>query len=491
MSKTEHIHSSRIPLLLHLLLLPKDEIEAYRIKLNVEDGNDNLGLLGDRPIEMLMHGTEERNEQEEFQLQMAKNYFDRGLDYWTDSEMGNAMREFSKSLEIREDIRGRKDPETAKTYLWVGTIHFLQDEFDRALDDFCRCYRIQYEMANGDVDRNASCQVVMNWINKSLDGKGITDENDKKAYWKKFMTCIEQDQKGDSLKESGKFDRAIESYRTAVKFEYLRRQLNAATPGRPLADCADLHYKIGRCYQSTSQLNRAMMDYREALVIFHAKYGQNHRHTMKTVDHMVDVALEMGYQEELVEAYIESIPKSARFEQTGDWLLDIHRSPAGAIKEYEAALATENGYLGSTQVACATLYYKLGKAYHKWNKPQQAETHLVRAAGIYESVLGAQHPQTKVAMKMIRSVMASPSQLSVSGPPTPKSAKASDEPQLPAPPTPRAVKNSHPAPPTPKAVKTTHPAPPTPKAVKANQPRLPAPPTPKHAPPLQSYSEEV
>lgn len=353
---------------------------------------------------MLMHGTEERNEQEEFQLQMAKEYFEKGLNYWTDSDMDNAMREFSQSLEIREDMCGKKDPETAKCYLWVGTIHFLQDEFDRALDDFCRCFRIQLEMADGNKD---SCHVVVNWINKSLDAKEM-EEKDKDVYWKKFMTCIEQDQKGDSLKDSGKYERAIESYRTAVKFEYLRRQLNPAIPGRPLADCADLYVKMGRCYESIGSLDRAMVEYRQALVIYHSKYGQNHRHTIKTTEQMVDLVLEMGYQSHMAEAYVESIPQSVRHEQTGDWLLDINKSPEGAIKEYEAALVSENGYLGKTQVACGTLYYKLGKAYHKWNKSQQAVMYWVRAAGIFESVLGAQHKETTAVMKLIRGMTATP-----------------------------------------------------------------------------------
>lgn len=363
------------------------------------------------PVEMFMDGTEERNEQEEFQLQMAKEYFDTGLNYWTDSDLDNAMREFSQSLEIREDIRGRNDPETAKCYLWVGTIHFLQDEFDRALDDFYRCFRIQYEMADGNQDK---CHVVSNWINKSLDAKGVKTEKEKDLYWKKFMTCIEQDQKGDSFKDSGKYDRAIDAYRTAVKFEYLRRHLNPAVPGRPLADCGDLYYKIGRCYHRQKNWDRAVVEYRQALVIFYSKYGQNHRHTIKIVERMVELILDMGYQESVATEYVESIPQSVRHEQTGDWLLDINKSPEAAIKEYEAALATENGYLGRTQVACAMLYYKLGKAHHKWNKSNQAVTYWVRAAGIFESVLGSQHKHTTSAMKMIRSVCSSTAAASAS-----------------------------------------------------------------------------
>jgi hypothetical protein len=124
----------------------------------------------------------------------------------------------------------------------------------------------------------------------------------------------------------------------------------------------------------------------------------------------------MGYQEDVVEVYVESIPVSMRHEKAGDWLLDINKSPEAAIKEYEVALTTEKGYLGRSQVACATLYYKLGKAYHKWNKPQQAVMYWVRAAGIFDAVLGGQHAQTRTAMKLIRSVSANQQ---LQQPPTP------------------------------------------------------------------------
>jgi len=358
-------------------------------------------LLESSAVEMLMPGTEQRNEQEEFQLQMAKEYFEKGLNYWTGSELMNAMREFSRSLEIREDICGRKDSETAKCYLWVGTIYFLQEQYDRALDDFCRCYRIQYELSRND---DSACHVVTNWINKSLDAKGTKDSKEKDLYWKKLMKCIELEKKGDSLKKSGKYDRAIEAYRTVLQFEYLRRHLNPATPGRPLADCGDLYYKIGRCCQVDNNLDRAMMEYRQAFCVFMAKFGANHRHTMKAIDQMVEVAIDMGFQASAAEKYVEQIPKSVRHEQTADWMLETKKDPSGALNEYQSALEIEGGYVGKTQVACAMLYFKMGKAHQKLNQSQQALLYLCRAVGIFESILGLQHRNTTAAIKLMKSL---------------------------------------------------------------------------------------
>lgn len=346
-----------------------------------------------------MEGTHERCEQEEFQLQTAKAYFEKGLHHWTNTDLTNAMQEFSRSLEIREDVCGRKDLETAKCYLWVGTIHFLQQEWERSLDDFCRCFRIQYELTGQNFE---ACHVITNWINKTLDTSGVTNNNEKTLFWKKFMACIEAELKGDQLKDENKYEQAVENYRTAVKFEYHRRKLSPTTPGRPLADCGDLFYKIGRCYQLERKLERAVMEYRQALVVYLAKFGLNHRHTVITMEHMVDMIWEMGFQTAVAEDYVDSIPKSIRHEQQGDWMLDSNKDPDGALKEYEAALEIEGGPVGKTQVACAMLYYKIAKVYNKLKQPQQALWYFCRAVGIFESTLGSQHKYSVTTLKLLR-----------------------------------------------------------------------------------------
>ena len=83
-----------------------------------------------------MKDTQESEDQKEFQLQLAQECFDNGITYWSNSEHEPAMIEFQRALEIREEISGRLNEGTAKCYLWVGSIFWHKDEYEKALDNF-------------------------------------------------------------------------------------------------------------------------------------------------------------------------------------------------------------------------------------------------------------------------------------------------------------------------------------------------------------------
>jgi tetratricopeptide (TPR) repeat protein len=347
---------------------------------------------------MLIDGTHERNQQEEFQLQISMERFDKGMDYWTDGNLDCSMREFSAALEIREDVCGRKDQDTAKSYLWKGTIHFLQEDYERALDDFYRCFRIQYEI-KGSKD---GCHMVINWINKSVDALNLNQT--KALLWQKFMTCIEQEQEGDSLKSREKYERAIECYQSALQSEYLRRHLNPHTPGRPLSDCADIYFKMGRCHQLNKSFSRALVEYREAFSIYLAKFGASHRHTVITMEKIEDVFLEIGFEESVVEAFVLAIPQAMRHEQAGDWKMETNKDLDGALKDYEISLEIEGRTVGKSQVACAILQYKMANIHVQKNDLSKALFLACRAVGTLEDILGPQHKLTTAAVKLIRTV---------------------------------------------------------------------------------------
>lgn len=353
-------------------------------------------------IEMVIEGTQERNEQEEFQLQTGKERFDRGMDYWTDGNLECAMREFSASLEIREDICGRKDSETAKSYLWKGTIRFLQEEFEMALDDFYRCYRIQYEI-NGNQD---GCRMSMNWINKCLASLSLKKTKD--AVWKKFLACIEQEKNGDDFQKQGKFDNAIERYQSALQLEYLRRSLNSHSPSRPLADAGDLSYKIARCFQLKKNWDRAFHEYRQTYSIYVAKFGPDHRHTVITMDRLMEVLSETGFKESVLESYIESIPEAMRHEQAGDWKMNTKKDLEGALEDYKAAMKIEGQYAGKAQVACAILNYKMAIIYAQQKSTSQALALACRSVGVLEEILGSQNKHTSVAQKLVKTLCRQP-----------------------------------------------------------------------------------
>lgn len=371
----------------------KDEIEATRQL-------EFLDTEMDGAVEIVARGTMERQDQEEFQLQIAQEAFDKGLALWIQSDFDSAMREFQRSLEIREDVCGRSDPGTAKCYQWVGTIFFHQEDYERALDNFSRCFRIQNEQLTSDKKSDAR-GIVASWINKALEAKGMSKSSEKALYWRNMMSCIEHEQRGDTRHKQEKYDRAIESYQTALQLEHSRRNMSSSTPSRPLVDAADLYYKIGRCNKSLGFCHRAMMAFRQAYGIY-STFGLDTRYTQQTYDHMVDAAFDMGFRYSVVSDYMQSIDTSIRNERTGDWM--VERDCEQALKSYQAAIAIEENCVGMLQGTSALLYFKVGKVYNLLGDKDKALVYVCRALGIFELILGPQHRYTTSTIKLIRSM---------------------------------------------------------------------------------------
>jgi tetratricopeptide (TPR) repeat protein len=306
------------------------------------------------------------------------------------------MVEFQRALEIREQISGRLNEGTAKCYLWVGSIFWHKDQYEKALDNFSRSFRIRLELSGS----KGYFGIDTNWINKVLDVQGIVD---KDVYWRKFMSCIEHERRGDKLMAEGMYDHAIEEYRTALQFELRRRGLSANTPGRPLADAADLYLKIAQTYVEQENFVRAMMEFRQALSIYLAKFGRHQRYSIETYENMAYVGHMMGFRVTFVNDYLESIYQSILHEKTADMLLE-RKENLEALDEYGKALKLEEAGIGKLQVQCAMIYLKVAKACTRLGRQRSSLMFCCKALGIFDSALGSGHRNTITAMKIIQAI---------------------------------------------------------------------------------------
>jgi tetratricopeptide (TPR) repeat protein len=295
--------------------------------------------------------------------------------HWSNIDYDLALTEFCRSLEIREDINGKYDDDTSKSYLWVGSVHWSKENHERALDSFCRAFRIRLAITGS----KEHCGTLTNWISKVLEAKG------------------------DKLSEEGKFDNAILEYRAALQLEQRRRQSKSTVVTRPVVDAADLYVKIGRMYMALAQHDRALFEFRNALSIYSAKLGRHHRYTEETYDDIYAAAKEKGWVDSVVEEYLESLYDSIVFEKNGD-MLNEQRDYVGASREYEQALKLEEGGMGKLHLPSAALYTKLAKIYAGQGNKDQALYHCCIALGIYDAALGGHHRLTITTNKMIKAL---------------------------------------------------------------------------------------
>ena len=349
----------------------------------------------DSGVEAVIRGEDE--EQKEFQLQLAKDCFEKGIAYWSDAEYDAAILEFRRALEIREDILGKYDEETAKSYLWVGSLHWHKSEYEKALDNFSRCFRIKLKLSG----TKEGCGIVTNWISKVLDAKNVED---KDLYWKKLMSCIRHEANGDSHFDRGQLKEAIQEYRTAVQLEDRRRQTTSASrETRPLVDAADLHLKIARCYLEAAEYDRAVLELRLALCIYLAKFGRFQRYSAETYQEMGAAYKAKGWSDAAINDYLNILYDSIVHEKSGDMLLERKDSEA-ALNQYQQALRLEESGMGKLQLPSAFLYNKVAAIYTSRGKIDLALIHHCKALGIFEAYLGAHHLGTIATSKRIRAL---------------------------------------------------------------------------------------
>jgi tetratricopeptide (TPR) repeat protein len=345
---------------------------------------------------------EEKEDDDEFQLQLAKDCFDKGIAEWSEGEFDLAEVEFRRSLEIRELCKGAFDEDTAKSYLWTGSIYLEKQEYDRALNAFCRCFRIRVQLT-GNKDH---CGIVKNWINKVLDAKGFKDKDN---YWQAFISSIEHKKRGDELYEGGMYKDAICEYRTALSLEQRRRasyhrNADGSSDTSSAADVADLYSKVAKAYTADKSYDRATRNYRNALSLYLAGFGRYHWYTAVTLDDIGSVANKKGWNDIVVNEYLDSLFQSILHEKTGDAFLK-RKDYLRATVEYEQALKLEEAGIGKLQLTSASIYCKLASIHAAQGAFDTALPLYCKAYGIYDSCLGRMHQDSTNTIKLIKRLL--------------------------------------------------------------------------------------
>ena len=350
-------------------------------------------------VEATMQGTTHVfGERDEFQLQIAKECFDNGTNYWGNGEHDIAMVEFRRALEINEEIYGRASPETAKCYLWVGSIHWHKEEYEKALDCFTRSFRIKMQL-NGYAKDN--CGIVVNWIDRVLKAKR---EDKPNKYWKSIMTAIEREHAGDNSMQEKNYSKAITEYRAVIQLELSRRGLKANAPGRPIADVADLHAKIAQAHVAEEDYERAMMEYRQALSIYTSAFGRDQQFTNRCYKDIGAVAQLMGFRDSSINTYLESLHQCLVDETYADHYME-EKKYAEALKFYDKVMEREGTGVGRNLIQNALVMAKMGRALRKLGRKEEAIPKFCKAYGIFNDILGSEHRLTKGALKVIRETL--------------------------------------------------------------------------------------
>jgi len=210
-------------------------------------------------------------------LMIAEVHFSRGFDLlYKIHDNESALREFHKSLKIREDILGKDHRDTGKTYCFVG--HALREnrDYDNALGQYRSALRILVALLGKAHNHTKD---VISCVDDVLKAKGMKDEM-VGDYLTRLLTSMEHKRNGDELMETtngGDYDLAIQAYRKALIVEEIE------VVGKYHPDTAEIYSKIGSCLARAGDLKNACVEYGNALSIFAVTLGSDHKDTKETL----------------------------------------------------------------------------------------------------------------------------------------------------------------------------------------------------------------
>ena len=210
---------------------------------------------------------------DQISLLISEVQFSRGFDLlYKVHDNDAALAEFRKSLAIRETILGKDHRDTGKTYCFVG--HALREkrDYDEAVGHYRSALRILAALLGKDHNHTKD---VISCIDDVLKAKGMNDA-EAAEYRAALLTSMEHKRQGDLNIESGEFDKAMAEYRKALIVEQL-------PDGKHHPDTGDIYGQIGNSMARAGELKRACIEYGNALAIYAVTLGGDHPVTQETL----------------------------------------------------------------------------------------------------------------------------------------------------------------------------------------------------------------
>ena len=256
--------------------------EYWRAGVMGEVSREQIGFLAEGLFKELWMRCGKQVAIDQVSLMIAEIQFSRGFDLlYKVHDNGAALREFHKSLKIREDILGKDHRDTGKTYCFVG--HALREsrDYDNALGQYRSALRILVALLGKTHNHTKD---VISCVDDVLKAKGMPDEK-VSDYLTCLLTSMEHKRNGDELMETngGDYDLAIQAYKKALVVEEI------AVVGKYHPDTAEIYSKIGSCLARAGDLKNACVEYGNALSIYAVTLGSEHKDTKEALKNIQDL----------------------------------------------------------------------------------------------------------------------------------------------------------------------------------------------------------
>lgn len=310
----------------------------------------------------------------------------RANKYLESNDFGSAVTEYEKALDIEEAALGKYPVTAAIIRKKLGLAFRALGRSDRVILELRTVLSINIFEYGSD---HQSVIAALKDLGSAMKEQGIEPTAVNK-YMNTVSFSVKHERYGEHLLSTEKdYSGAIEEFQKSLALEVSALGKYHLTEGA-------LFKQIGCSFLEQGKFDFAIVNFRNALLIYQPILGRHHGCTTSTLILIGDAARGMGLTGDNVDTYRGNVAESIDLEKDGERLCREGASEE-AISSYIAAIAKEETSLGEAHLSTADLYGKIAHTLKSMSHYQRALVRYRDVLAIYRRSLDPDHPNIEKA----------------------------------------------------------------------------------------------
>jgi tetratricopeptide (TPR) repeat protein len=310
----------------------------------------------------------------------------RGDEYMESEDYNKAVEEFEAARSIEESYLGKYPLTAVSVRQKLARIFERRKQYDRTIFELRTILSINIFDCGSD---HPSVAAVVKSIGMALNAKGVDAETINR-YTNTVAFSVKHQRYGEHLLIDEKdFSAAIEEFQKSLALE--------AVLGKYHVTQGALFKSIGDSFLAEENFDFAVVNYRNALLVYLPMLGKEHIDTKLTLFMIGSAAAQsVGLDGDEVDEYRANVSESILLEKLAD-SISGKGDKEEAIEKFENAVSLEESSLVEYHLSTADLHSKIATVL---KDSQQHDRAIVRYRNIlatYLRALGADHPNTQNA----------------------------------------------------------------------------------------------
>jgi len=317
---------------------------------------------------------------------VSLSHCEKGDALFDSQKYTEAVSEYEAARLIEEKSLGKYPLTAAYIRRKLGLAFEALEEYDRAILELRTALSINIFECGDD---HKSVVATLRDIRSVMGAKGY-DFSSVNKYMNTVVFSIQHERFGEHLLVDKKdFSEAIEEFQKSLGLEVSALGKFHLTQG-------GIFRGIGDAFLQKEVYDFAVVNYRNALVVYQHRLGIGHYYTKSILTSIGDASSELGLTEDQVNEYKEAVSDSIAVEKTAEVLIK-DGFEIKAIDKYRKAVRKEGSLIGEYHLCTAHLHGKIAKALKNMGRYDSAIASYRYILAINLRSLGTDHMNTEHA----------------------------------------------------------------------------------------------